>query len=382
MVEEKLLDNIITNTVKAIEDSKSQIYEIYENSRDETMRMSEHLTMLKTDVQKILLLTARLEKQERAARQHLSEVSSDFSRHGEEDIKRSYDYAQRLQIELAIMREKEQNLMRQRNDLEIRLRQMEKTVEKAGALISKVGVVLGYMSTQMGTVAAWLEEAKEDKFSAEMMIKAQEDERLRISQEIHDGPAQLIANILYRSNVCEAKLDFDIDAAKNDLKVIKSQIKGCLSEIRQIVFDLRPMTLDDLGLVAAVYHFIQRYEERTGMRIDFNVRGEEVPTAKYSEVGLFRIIQEALNNAHKHSGVNNAEVLLRYGNGRIDILIRDEGRGFDALAQRERIKNGENASYGLLGIFERVKILHGKINIDSKIGKGTKIWVSIPLEER
>lgn len=381
MVNEKALDEIVSNTIHTMNESKSQIFDIYENARNEVQKMQLELEILKDDVERVMIFTEDLARREKTARQQLSEVSSDFSQHTEDDIKRSYEQAQRLQVELAIMREKEQHMVSQRNQLEIRLRQMEKTAAKAKSLVSKVGVILDYLSVHMSSVAEKLESANQDKMSAQMVIKAQENERLRVSQEIHDGPAQLIANILYRASVCEAKLDSDVAAAKEDIHTIKSQIRDCLAEIRQIIFDLRPMTLDDLGLVAAIYHFIKQYERRTGFQISFDLNGSEYTMPKYTEIGLFRIIQEGINNVYKHSGVNNAHILLKYEHKRVRITIKDQGKGFDALAKRKAIMNGENESYGLLGILERVKILNGTIDIDSEFGRGTELRISIPLEK-
>lgn len=381
MINEKTLDSIISNTINTMAESKTQIYDIYESARNEVQRMRTELEHLKNEADRLIVRTEDLFRREKEARQQLSEVSSDFSKHTEEDIKRSYEQAQHLQIELAIMREKEQQMVGQRNNLEIRLRQMEKTVEKAKALVSKVGVVLDYLSMHMSNVAETLEMVNQDKLSAQMIIKAQEDERLRVSQEIHDGPAQLIANILYRASVCEAKMDNDVDAAKADIRAIKSQIRDCLAETRQIIFDLRPMTLDDLGLVAAIYHFVKQYGRRTGMEIDFDVDGNELGLPKYHEVGLFRIIQEGLSNVYKHSGVNHAYVLLQYSSDNIKIIIKDEGKGFDAAEKRKAIMNGDNESYGLLGIFERVKILEGKTDIISSFGNGTELRITIPINK-
>lgn len=380
MIDEKQLDTIIKNTMHVMEESKTQIFEIYEGARNEVLCVQTDIDVLKETLELTIKQVDETTKLEKQSRQRLMEVSGNFHTYTEADIKRCYDQTKNLQVRLAVMQEQEQYLIKQRNDLEIRLRKLQKTADKAKQLVAQVGVVLGYLTAQFSAVATQMENVSQDKLFGPLVIKAQEDERLRVSREIHDGPAQLMANVIYRSSACERLIDKDIEKAKVELRELREQIRSCLSETRKIIFDLRPMTLDDLGLIATIHYFINKLEQRVGLRVNFNVIGDETKVAKHIEISLFRVIQEALNNIHKHAGVDSANVVIEYNNEYISVVIEDEGQGFNI--NEADCTNPDTDCYGLLGMEERIKILKGQFLVDSKAFQGTKIRVLVPLTEK
>ncbi|MBP2629715.1 MAG: degS [Firmicutes bacterium] len=380
MIDEKTLDSIIKNTMHVMEDSKTQIFEIYEGARNEVICVQTDIDVMKETLELTIKQVDEITKLEKQSRQRLMEVSGNFQIYTEADIKRCYDQTKNLQVRLAVVQEQEQYLIKQRNDLEIRLRKLQKTAEKAKQLVAQVGVVLGYLTAQFSAVATQMENVNQDKLFGPMVIKAQEDERLRVSREIHDGPAQLMANVIYRSSACERLIDKDVEKAKVELRELREQIRSCLSETRKIIFDLRPMILDDLGLIATIHYFINKLEQRVGLRVNFNVIGDETKVAKHIEISLFRVIQEALNNIHKHAGVDAAKVVIEYNNEYISVVIEDEGQGFNV--DEVDSTHPDTDCYGLLGMSERIKILKGQLLVDSKAFQGTKIRVLVPLTEK
>lgn len=375
---DKTLDKILKDTIEAMETSKTQIFDIYEGARTEAGNIKIDIEQIKVKVSEIILRVDTLERQERDARQTLVKVSSDFRLYTETDIKVCYDHAKNIQIELAVVREQEQNLRHQRDDLEMRLKQLQGTVDKAKQLVAQVGVVLGYLSAQMGAVVNQMEAVTQDKLFGAQIIKAQEAERLRVSREIHDGPAQLMANVIYRASVCERLIELDKEKAKLELQELREQMRGCLGETRKIIFDLRPMTLDDLGLVATIHHFLKKFKTRMGIEVSFEIVGQACTIDKHIEISLFRIMQEALNNIHKHAETQQARLVLKYNAEYISLFIEDEGVGFfmDDLKTAE----GKSDCYGLIGMQERVKLLNGQLLVDSIPGRGTKLRVLIPVE--
>lgn len=380
VIDEKKLDSIIKNTMQVMEESKTQIFEIYEGARNEVICVQTDIDVLKETLEVTINQVDELTKLEKQSRQELMQVSRNFQTYTEADIKLCYDQTKNLQVRLAVMQEQEQNLNKQRNDLEFRLRKLQKTAEKAKQLASQVGVVLGYLTAQISAVATQMENVNQDKLFGPLVIKAQEDERLRVSREIHDGPAQLMANVIYRSSACERLIDKDIEKAKVELRELREQIRICLSETRKIIFDLRPMILDDLGLVATIHYFANKLEQRVGLRVDFNVIGDEIKVAKHIEISLFRVIQEALNNVSKHAGVDVAKVVIEYNSEYISVVIEDAGSGFNM--QDVDSTHPESDCYGLLGMEERIKILKGQFLVDTKAFQGTKIRVLVPLVDK
>ena len=214
------------------------------------------------------------------------------------------------------------------------------------------------------------------------IIKAQEDERLRVSREIHDGPAQQMANLIYQASICERLVDIKPDEAKHGMQELRRQIRSCLTDVRQIIFDMRPMSLDDLGLVPAVRQLINKLDERNLLKTDFQVDGKSHPLDKHVEVCLFRMIQEALNNVYRHSGVTNAKVRMLFAPDHLAMVIADEGEGFDMAAMEEERKNSEgNGHFGILGMEERASIIGAILTVLSEPGKGTKVHIKMPYPD-
>ncbi|MFY9416212.1 MAG: sensor histidine kinase, partial [bacterium] len=321
-----------------------------------------------------------LEGLEQRARWRLLEVSRDFARYTEDDIRWAYEEAKNIQVELALCREREKLLRQRRDDLERGLRRLEQTVRKAEKLVTQVGVVIDYLEGKLGDLSQQLEGMQQRQQLAAGIIKAQEEERRRVAREIHDGPAQSLANLVFRLEVCEKLLAAErLPELRGELAELKGLIKGSLQEVRKIIFDLRPMALDDLGLVPALRRYLEGLEEREGLVVNLAVFGQEVRLASAVEVGLFRIIQEALHNVSKHARAASARVTLTYGQEQLLLSVRDDGRGFDL---REVERGGRaGGHFGLISMRERAELLGGRFEVKSAPGQGTRITVAVPITE-
>ena len=376
---ERLLREAFQNTVDAMENSKGQIFEIYENTKNDVEAARVMLKELKEETAKLQDEVDVLVHCEQQEKQRLVKVSSNFANYSEDKIRASYEAVKDVQVRLALVKEKEFQSRRQRDRLEIRLRGMEQTLLMAERLATKLGTVVGYLTSQISNVVAQMDIASKNKFLGVQIIKAQEDERLRVSREIHDGPAQEMANLIYQASICERLVDTRPEEAKAGLQELRRQIRTCLADVRQIIFDMRPMSLDDLGLGPALRQLVSKLEERKILKTDFQVNGKERALEKHVEVTLFRIIQEGLNNIHRHAGVSEGRLRLLFSPNDLSILISDEGRGFDMAETEEMRKSGTgNGHFGILGMEERAKLIGASLNVISNPGEGTKIHVKLP----
>lgn len=373
----KTLDKIIKKTIASIRDSRGQIYEVYEMARDELENVRRDVERVKNEAAELIQKVDELERKERKARIHLMEVSRDFKKHTEDEVREAYEEARKIQIELAVTREQEQNLRRQRNDQEIRLRNLGGTVAKAEQLVSQVGVVLDYLGNQMSAAFSQIETLQNAQLLGAQIIKSQEEERRRVARDIHDGPAQAMANIVFRAEVCERLIDTDVDRAKKELRELREHIRGTLAEIRKIIFDLRPMALDDLGLIATLRGILENIQMQNGILTELSVVGKERRIASHIEIGLFRVAQEALNNAVKHANASTLKVRVEFAPAAIAMMVKDDGNGFDH--DWEEISTGH---FGLMGMRERLQLLEGKMVVKSAPGKGTRILFSAPLNNK
>jgi len=210
------------------------------------------------------------------------------------------------------------------------------------------------------------------------MFQIVEDERMRIARDMHDGPAQLLANLVLKAEIVERVFDLDRDAAMAELADFKATVRVALEETRKLIFDLRPMTLDDLGLVPTLRKFVVDFEHASGVRTRLNVVGAERRLPRDLEGTLFRIVQEALTNARKHSGADTIDVTITIGPQRVVASVRDNGRGFDVAETQVRAEQGRRL--GLVSMRERAGLESGVLDIISVPGHGTQVRVSIDYE--
>jgi len=372
------IDNIIKNAITVMEQSKYQIFEIAESARQELLSLRQELERVKKETSETIDKVDELELEYRRARMRLVEVSKDFIRYKEADIKSAYEKATRIQLDLLMYREKESYLKARRDELQQRIKSVEVSVERAETISSQINVVLEYLSGDLNQVTRILESAKNRQLIGLKIILAQEEERKRMAREIHDGPAQSLANLVLRTEIAErmlAKQEFQL--VQEELMELKSQVRSGLEEIRKIIFNLRPMALDDLGLVPTLRKFVQDFEEKTKIRAVFETAGRELRMPSAMEAAVYRLVQEAFSNALKHASATYVSLELKFYPRRVLITIQDNGVGFDVEQTMARTK--KNSHYGLIGMNERVELLNGKMDIQSARGQGTKISISVPV---
>lgn len=321
----------------------------------------------------------KLEVQTRHARNRLSEVSRNFHRFSEEEIRNAYEKAHKLQVELTMIQQREKQLRERRDDLERRLLGLQEIIERSESLVSQITVVLNYLNQDLREVGLLLADAQAKQDFGLRIIEAQEEERKRVSREIHDGPAQMLANVMMRSELIERIFrDRGAEDGFQEIKNLRQNVRNALYEVRRIIYDLRPMALDDLGLIPTLRKYLYTTEEYNGkVKIHFQCIGEteDQRLAPQFEVALFRLAQEAVSNALKHSESEEITVKVEITKDFVILMIKDNGKGFDLKEAKEK----KNKSFGLLGMKERVDLLEGTMTIDSKIGLGTFIMIKVPL---
>lgn len=372
------LDRVIKNAINVMESSKYQIFEIAETSRIERESLTRELEEVKAETSVTIELVDKLEKDYKRSRIRLTEVSRDFNRYREEDIKTAYESAIAMQMQLTVAREKENHLKTRRNDLQQRIKNVEKQVERAETIVSQMNVVLEYLSGDLNQVTRILESAKNRQLLGLKIILAQEEERKRIAREIHDGMAQTLANVVLRTEIAERMLVKEqFGSVREELVDLKGQVRSGLEEVRKIIFNLRPMAIDDLGIVPTLRKYVQDFEEKHKIRTQFTLVGRETRFPSGLEIAMFRLVQEAFSNVLKHAKATYVSVEFTIDREQVKIHLVDNGIGFDVEQTELRITKGNN--FGLLGMRERVELLEGKMDIFSEKGSGTKITMHIPI---
>ncbi|MFN2105841.1 MAG: histidine kinase [Candidatus Promineifilaceae bacterium] len=248
---------------------------------------------------------------------------------------------------------------------------------------SLVSTAAEQLSIALQNAALYQELQERDKLRGELLhqvVSAQETERQRIARELHDGTGQTLTALgLGLAAVSGRISEFDHKTSEqvNELKNLST---SAMIELRDVISNLRPSLLDDLGLVPALRGQVQTFIERSGIHAELHVKGTIRRLSPDLETIVYRIIQEALTNISKHANAASCDVLLLFEIDELQIIISDDGRGFD-VDEILRSMTGELRAWGLLGMQERVALAGGTFDITSAPGEGTLIQISIPLRE-
>lgn len=372
------IDNIIRKTIEIVEKGQKDLFDITEHARQDLESIKKELERLKEQSLQIIQEVDRLTKEEKDARYRLLVVSKDFNRYSEEDIKEAYRRAESIKVALSRKEEEERWIREERNKLELRLKNTQRLVKKAESMVSHMGAVLDYLRASIKGIDGLAADIRKKQYVGYRVIKATEEERRRLAREIHDGPTQDIVNIGIGIELCLSMIDRDISKTKNLLRELKEQVNRNIQDLRKVIYNLRPMSLDDLGLTASIEKYLQDFQNSTGITTTFRLIGTPVEMNGLVQIALYRVVQEALTNVRKHSQASRVMVKIEFVEGYISLLVMDNGKGFDV---EDAFKwESEEKSFGLINMRERVELLNGYMEVNSKKGKGTTIFMRIPLE--
>jgi two-component system sensor histidine kinase DegS len=288
---------------------------------------------------------------------HLQQVQGQFESLPRADIRMAYDSALDAQQRLFVMRGQVEKLQNDQSHLERHVKLIESVLSAMEGGLPR--------DSRARSPSATTE-------TVEMMIQAQESERQRLSRQMHDGPAQALSNFILQTEIAMRLFDVDQNRAREELANMKISATSTFQKVRDFIFELRPMMLDDLGLAPTLKRYVDAFKEQSGMDVRLNVTGMERRLESYQEVMIFRAIQELLNNAARHSQATQVKVQMDLGDSNIKITVDDNGKGFDVETLQER------GNMGLKVIRERVEMLGGYLDIDSVVGQGTRVTFQIP----
>lgn len=218
------------------------------------------------------------------------------------------------------------------------------------------------------------EQHKIAKMITHSILSAQENERKRISRELHDGIGQSLYSILIQTEVLKSSLEDNPSFTDEPIETLQESIRHTIEDIRDLSVELRPSALDDIGLVAALRNYVRQYGQKFGIQVLLTIEGDSGRLPAAHEIAFYRIVQEALTNAAKYSHTEVVEVKLKLEQTIAELQIRDCGVGFEMTSE---IRQG----VGLYSMEERVNILQGEFEIKSSPSEGTIIEVKVPINE-
>ncbi len=258
-----------------------------------------------------------------------------------------------------------------------------KARKKDGTLIY-VSLQASFSQTEPGVVFVIAHDITERKMMereleiyARRVTEVQEEERKRIAYELHDDTAQYLS-------ILKMQLGSVIDSGKIEdpqvlekLQYLEKDAGRAFEDIRRYSHELRPVTLERMGLMAALEQVADDHNKLGQINVNLKVGGAEPVLEEEVKLGFFRIAQEALNNVRKHAKASLATITLTFQENRLDMLVSDNGNGFDVKEAAARA--GGKGSLGLMSMRERANLIGASLNIESKPGRGTNIRVEVPL---
>ena len=215
------------------------------------------------------------------------------------------------------------------------------------------------------------------------ILAAQEMERQRIARDLHDTTVQTMTGLVHKLELCSKLVDRDEVRCRLELKVMRNTLRDAISDLRDVIYNLRPMSLDDMGLDVTLERKLEHLSNKnnSATNIILNKKGNFENISSLKGITILHLVEEACNNAIKYAEADIITVDVISGPDCIDITISDDGCGFDInKVMRDKVDN-MTSGFGLPIMKERVSALSGSFSIDSSIGKGTKIHISLPLEQ-
>jgi two-component system sensor histidine kinase DegS len=353
--------------IHAVTDRLQEFRETYHQEQARNRREIDEIGRLTRQTQ---IEAEKLVQRELNASSQLRNLQTNLDRFSKDDIRNVFMLVHEVQMRLMSVRAQVEQLQGKHKRLNERQSELESLLEVLGQVEEY------FASSDHANIVA--SGQMHNSIISEVM-EAQEKERLRISLQMHDGPTQTLSNLILRAEICERLVDRNVDQARVELSSLRKAINTTLQETRRFIFDLRPMILDDLGLVPTLRRYAHDFNEKFGFEILVVVQNLENRLPRHYEVALFRFVQEALNNVAKHAHASTGRIVLDTLGNQIQVAVEDDGRGFvvaDALAERP----GRRAM-GFAVMRQQIEtLLHGQLYIESAPHQGTRVVAVVPLQ--
>lgn len=318
----------------------------------------------------------RLEDETGRANVNLRRIHTEFDTCPRSDIRTAYDAVIDVQRRLYTMRSQLEKMQDNQG-------QLKRYGDLLGDVISAIDgddIALPSSSNTAATPARQqtLSEAGE---TIVRIVNAQEEERQSLAKSLHDGPAQSLTNFILQAEVCQRLFDRNPDRAVAELANLKVAAGSSFQKIRDFIFDLRPMMLDDLGLIPTLRRYTENFQQKMGVKVETNFTGEETRRiGKATEVMMFRSIQSLLRIASEYMAAKTVKMQIDVAQELITARLEDDGKGFDPEVDLDP-KQGDSNVQSLNAVRDRIQLVGGKMDIFSQVDIGSRFEIVLPIYE-
>lgn len=265
-----------------------------------------------------------------------------------------------------------------KNEQKVIVQDLEAVKEEYDVCIKKLDELTSVIKVAKSTLVQKKADTEENDLYRLTILETQENERQRISRELHDSTVQNLTSLVHKTELCSKLVEMDPIRCKLELIMMSRTLRDIINDTRQMIYNLRPMSFDDIGLEVTIERTIEKLKTMSAKNINFTVVGEPYNIKPVIGITLLRIIQEACNNAIKHADASLIYVKLIYREKEVVVSIEDDGKGFD-MEELDVNSRNDNSGFGLSMMKERVYLLSGNIEMTSKVNAGTRIAVTVPI---
>ena len=347
----------------AAQDAKQQLVGMI---NDELGGLKRRISEIRGQITQQQTIVDREEQRNSDIASHLITIRHSIDTIPREDVRDRYEEALEARQRLSTMRSQ---LERFQFTLEIMQNQLQ---------------LMQQIASKVQGADLTLDEEHEDGASAKAalnikrIVEAQETERQRLARQMHDGPAQSLTNFILQAEICQKLFDKSPQDAGEELNNLKTAARLTLGKVRDFIFDLRPMMLDDLGLIPTMRRYVARFKDRADLDMELEINGEERKLEDYRQILLFRGIQELIAHARDYASASRVKIRMDMTTGTIKVLVEDDGRGFDPdLMENTDESKLPSRVRDLITMREKFILVKGATKVSST-DNGTTIRLELP----
>ncbi len=353
--------------------------EIYDDPREELVALiSNEMRQIKDALNEIRIQIEQTQKVVNTEQQRnadlateLRTVQDNIDTIPRQDIRAKYDEAMDARFRLSTMRGQLEKFQANRETLEAHQTLLGQLLNKFQGVDLLPGIDSEEIASGMTVTAV----------NIVRIVQAQEEERQRLARQMHDGPAQSLTNFILQAEICQRLFDRNPERAAEELDNLKNTASVTFQKVRDFIFDLRPMMLDDLGVVPTVRRYVESFKDKHDIEANLELMGEERRLETHREVMIFRGIQELMVNARDYGSPSKLNIRLDMGQERIRATVEDDGRGFSV----ENSLSNQDASIAprvqsVLTLKETFELVGGSLIISSSETEGTTVRMELPAE--
>ena len=273
-----------------------------------------------------------------------------------------------------------ESLLEEQQEIENASNQLKLEIANLNAQLAELEGVLKIARENVKSSLQQESQKEDNVVHKRKMLEIQELERQRIAKDLQDCMMQNLSNIVHKIEICTKIMDVDTIRCRLELQAMSKNIKEIIRDMRKIIFRLDPIPLEDINLDIVIERELSKVRKNGRIKVSYKNIGEKRNLSPIVLLMIYYAVQESCSNIIKHSNAKNVNVQTKYTKDKVQVIVEDDGIGFE-LKKIEHMNEEENSKIGIFLMQERIYLLSGKLEVNSEVGKGTKIVLEVPIDK-